>query len=79
MQPLAELAAKYGIHQTMIAQWKLQAIKGMSATFSGKAEAVTTANPAEIGRLHAKSGQLLVERDFLSEASVHLGLIRGVK
>ncbi|GAB3439081.1 IS3 family transposase [Insolitispirillum peregrinum] len=83
-QTLAELAAKYGIHQTMIAQWKRQAIEGMSATFSGRAEVATTADPAEIDRLHAKIGQLLVgqllvERDFLRDASVRLGLIRGGK
>ena len=35
---LAELAAKHGIHQTMIAAWKKQAVEGMAATFSGKAE-----------------------------------------
>ena len=63
----------------MIAQWKRQAIEGMSATFSGKSEAAATADPAEIERLHAKIGQLLVERDFLRDASVRLGLIRGGK
>ena len=36
---LAELAAKHGIHQTMIATWKRQAIEGMAETFSGKSEA----------------------------------------
>ena len=78
-QTLAELAAKYEIHHTMIAQWKRQAIEGMSVTFSGKPEAATTADPGEIDRLHAKIGQLLVERDFLRDASVRLGLIRGGK
>jgi len=78
-QTLAELAARYGIHQAMIAQWKRQAIEGMSATFSGKAEAAPTVDPAEIERLHAKIGELLVERDFSRDASVRLGLIRGEK
>ena len=36
---LAELAAKHGVHPTMIATWKRQAIEGMSATFTGKSEA----------------------------------------
>lgn len=36
---LAELAAKHGIHQTMVATWKRQAVEGMAATFSGKSEA----------------------------------------
>jgi len=78
-QTLAELAAKYEIHHTMIAQWKRQAIEGMAATFSGKSDPAATVDPAEIEHLHAKIGQLLVERDFLREASVRLGLIRGGK
>ena len=33
---LAELAAKHGIHHTMIAAWKRQAVEGMAGTFSGQ-------------------------------------------
>ena len=65
---LAELAAKHGIHQTMIAAWKKQAIEGMAATFSGKAEAVQATSEAEMVKLHAKIGQLVIEKDFLSKA-----------
>lgn len=65
---LAELAAKHGIHQTMIATWKRQAIEGMAETFSGKSEAAQAASEADITKLHAKIGQLVVERDFLSKA-----------
>lgn len=64
---LAELAAKHGIHPTMIATWKRQAIAGMATTFSGTAEASKAAGEAEIEKLHAKIGQLVVERDFLSK------------
>ncbi|KAF0146637.1 MAG: transposase, partial [bacterium] len=66
---LAELAGKHGIHQTMIATWKRQAIEGMASTFSGKAEESQAAREAETARLHAKIGQLVVERDFLAKAS----------
>ncbi len=66
---LAELAAKHGIHHTMIASWKRQAIEGMPATFSGAGEATRAANEVELDKLHAKIGQLLVERDFLAKAS----------
>ena len=55
---LAELAAKHGIHQTMIAAWKKQAVDGMATTFSGKAEAVQATSEAELVKLHAKIGQL---------------------
>lgn len=64
---LAELAAKHGIHPTMIATWKRQATEGMAATFSGTSEASKTAGDTEIEKLHAKIGQLVVERDFLSK------------
>lgn len=66
---LAELSSKHGIHQTMIAAWKRQAIEGMAGTFSGKAEVAQASREDEISRLHAKIGQLLVERDFLAKAS----------
>jgi transposase len=64
---LAELAARHGIHPTMIATWKRQAIEGMAATFSGATEAAKVAGDTEIEKLHAKIGQLVVERDFLSK------------
>ncbi len=65
---LSELATRHGVHPTMIAVWKRQAVEGMAATFSGKAEAVQAASEAELSKLHAKIGQLVVERDFLSKA-----------
>jgi transposase len=52
----------------MIATWKRQAVEGMAATFSGKSEAAKAASEAELAKLHAKIGQLVVERDFLSKA-----------
>jgi transposase len=64
-QTLAQLAVKHGIHQTMINAWKKQAIEGMSGVFSGKADAAEAAREGEIDQLHARIGQLVVERDFL--------------
>ena len=65
---LTELASKYDVHQTMIAGWKRQAKEGMVASFSGKAAAVKKDSEAEIRELHAKIGQLTVEKDFLERA-----------
>lgn len=64
-------AAKHGIHHTMVGEWKRQAVEGMAAVFSGKSAAEETAKSteAEVEKLHAKIGQLLVERDFLAKAS----------
>jgi transposase len=65
---LSQLATKHGVHQTMIAAWRKQAIEGLAGVFSGKAEATEGAGEGEIDKLHAKIGQLVVERDFLSKA-----------
>jgi transposase len=67
----AQLAAKHGIHQTMVGEWKRQAMEGMVAVFSGRlaAQESAKATEAEVEKLHAKIGQLLVERDFLAKAS----------
>ncbi len=59
-----------GIHQTMVGEWKRQAMEDMAAVFSGKtaAQESARAGEAEVEKLHAKIGQLLVERDFLAKA-----------
>ena len=38
----------------------------MSTVFSGKAEAAAADREAELGRLHAKIGELAVANDFLA-------------
>jgi transposase len=67
----AQLATKHGIHATMVADWKRQAIDGLTAVFSERSAAREAAAPTEVEveKLHAKIGQLLVERDFLAKAS----------
>jgi transposase len=65
----SQLAAKHGIHQTMVGEWKRQAMAGLASVFSGKAAAAEAAQSAEVEveELHAKIGQLVVERDFLAK------------
>ncbi|KHK03381.1 transposase [Desulfovibrio sp. TomC] len=65
---LAELASKSDVHPTQIAGWKRQAKEGMVAAFSGKAASVQTDTAVEIRELHAKIGQLTVEKNFLERA-----------
>jgi len=65
---LAELAKKHGVHPNMISGWKRAAIKNMAAAFGKDAGSVAKDNDAEIDKLHAKIGQLVVERDFLKRA-----------
>ena len=65
---LAELAAKHDIHPNVIQQWRRHAKESMPDLFSGRAAAHQTSREAEIKDLHAKIGELAVEKDFLSKA-----------
>lgn len=60
--------AKHGVHHTMIAAWKRQAIDGMAGTFCGAGDVARAATESEVKKLRAKIGQLVVERDFLAKA-----------
>ncbi len=62
-QPLTELATKFDVHATQIAQWKSELLKGAEAVFdSGKPP---PDKAADLNRLHAKIGQLTLANDFL--------------
>ncbi len=62
------MAAKHDVHPNMITQWKRQAKESLPDLFSKKASRSQAARDAEIKELHAKIGQLTVERDFLEKA-----------
>ena len=67
----AQLATKHGIHPTTMSEWKRQATEGLTVVFSERSavwEAAKSTEP-EVKKLHAKIGQLLVERDFLAKPS----------
>jgi len=66
---VSQLATKRGAHQTMIGDWKHQALDGLVTVFSGKAEAKEGMREEDVEKLHAKIGQLVVERDFLVKVS----------
>jgi len=76
---MAELSKKYGVHPTQIGTWKRAAIENMSAAFSKRGCDPERPTEAQIEKLHAKIGQLVVERDFLANASVQLLGKRGKK
>jgi transposase len=66
---VSQLATKHGLHQTLIGDWKRQALDGLVTVFSGKAEAKEGMRQEDVEKLHAKIGQLVVERDFLVKVS----------
>ena len=74
---LSELAAKHGVSVKQIGRWKQQAIESISLCFSDKKQVDTASNEATITNLHAKIGELLVEKDFLLKASASLTRNRG--
>jgi len=65
---VAELGMRFGIHPTQVADWKRQAVEGLTDVFTGKTERNDIAHEVQIKELHAKIGQLTVERDFLGKA-----------
>ena len=65
----SQLATKHGVHQTMIGDWKRQAMDGLVRVFCGKVETKEGMREEEVEKLHAKIGQLVVERDFLAKVS----------
>jgi transposase len=66
---VSELARKHGVHPNLIAGWKRQAVEGMAGIFDGKTGDRDQGREVEVRELHAKIGQLVVERDFLAKAS----------
>lgn len=65
---ISELAMKYQLHPNQITQWKRQAIDKLAKVFDDKATDAQASREAEVTKLHAKIGQLVVERDFLARA-----------
>ncbi len=65
---LAELSRKHSVHANMISGWNRAAIRNMAAAFGKDAEAASKSTDADVEKLHAKIGQLVVERDFLKRA-----------
>jgi len=67
-QTLSELASKYGVHPNQISTWKKQAKEGIVESFSGRNKRDGHDREAQVKELHAKIGELTVERDFLAKA-----------
>jgi transposase len=65
---IAELAAKFEVHPNQISQWKKTALENMATVFEKGHNGSSESSEGVITELHAKIGQLMVERDFLSKA-----------
>lgn len=61
-----EIAAKHKVHPNQVSTWKRQAIDGLGEVFSNGTDCERQDHESEVRDLHAKIGQLTVERDFLA-------------
>ena len=64
----AELSSEFGVHQTLIHKWVKQLKASDAGIFSGEIKTEEARKEKEVHELHAKIGQLTVERDFLARA-----------
>lgn len=70
-RPVSAIASRHGVHPNQVSTWKRKAIEGMQETFSAKAAGRRRDHEEEIRDLHAKIGELTIERDFLSRGLGH--------
>jgi len=64
---MSELSSFYTLHPAQIQKWKKQLLDGSKDVF-GSSERERKHYESEVKELHAKIGQLTMERDFLSKA-----------
>lgn len=62
----AELASRFGVHPTMIHQWKRALLEGAPGVFERGSRRNPDIGEAQVHELHAKIGELAVANDFLS-------------
>ena len=65
---IQEIAVRHKVHPNQVSTWKQRAVEeGMREVFSKGAERSRGDHEGEIRDLHAKIGELTVERDFLAK------------
>jgi transposase-like protein len=64
---LAQLAEQYDVHPNQVTSWKTELLEKATEIF-GKGATESSAERQRIQGLHAKIGELTIERDFLGKA-----------
>ena len=68
---ISQLSSEFGVHQTLISRWVKQLKDEATHIFSDKRKKNEANAEKQLHDLHAKIGQLTVERDFLAKACGH--------
>ena len=63
---IQEIAGRHKVHPNQVSTWKRQAVDGLGEVFSNGVDRVRRDHDSEVRDLHAKIGELTVERDFLA-------------
>ena len=66
---VADLAQRYEVHANQIYAWKKQLLDQAARAFDSGTGDGAADRERELEKLHAKIGQLIVERDFLAKRS----------
>jgi transposase len=64
---IQEIAGRHKVHPNQVSTWKRQAMDGLGEVFSNGTDKARMDHDDEVHDLHAKIGQLTVERDFLAK------------
>ena len=66
-QTIQEIASRHKVHTNQVSTWKRLAMDGLGTIFSNGTDRTGADHESAVHDLHAKIGQLTVERDFLAK------------